>query len=58
VPFDFGYNLIYLEITQAIGETFYSSPFMITEIESEKTSQFHYKQSKDSVFSIHFFNGI
>jgi hypothetical protein len=50
VPFDFGYNLIYLEITQAIGETFYSSPFMITEIESEKTSQFHYKQSKDSVF--------
>lgn len=50
VPFDFGYRLVYLEINQLIGETFYSSPFMLTDIESEKTSQFHYKDSKDDVY--------
>ena len=50
VPFDFGYRLIYLEINQSIGETFYSSPFMLTNIENEKTSQFHYKDSKDDVY--------
>lgn len=50
VPFDFGYRLIYLEINQLIGETFYSSPFMLTNIENEKTSQFHYKDSKDDVY--------
>jgi hypothetical protein len=50
VPFDFGYKMIYLEITQAVGETFYSTPFLLTDIESEKTSQFHYKDSKDDVY--------
>ena len=50
VPFDFGYRLVYLEITQTSGETFYSNPFLLTDIESEKTSQFHYKQSKDSIY--------
>lgn len=50
VPFDFGYRLVYLEINQLIGETFYSTPFMLTDIESEKTSQFHYKESKENVF--------
>jgi hypothetical protein len=50
VPFDFGYRLIYLEITQAVGETFYSNPFLLTDIESEKTTQFHYKESKESVY--------
>ena len=50
VPFDFGYRLVYLEINQLIGETFYSSPFLLTEIESEKTSQFHYKDSKDDIY--------
>lgn len=50
VPFDFGYRLIYLEINQSIGETFYSSPFMLTNIENEKTTQFHYKDSKDDVY--------
>ena len=47
VPFDFGYRLVYLEITQAIGESFYSNPFLLTNIESEKVSQFHYKESKE-----------
>jgi hypothetical protein len=50
VPFDFGYKLVYLEITQLIGETFYSTPFLLTEIESEKTSQLHYKESKEEVY--------
>jgi len=50
VPFDFGYKLIYLEINQSLGETFYSSPFLLTDIESEKTTQFHYKDNKDDVY--------
>lgn len=50
VPFDFGYRLVYLEITQTIGETFYSTPFLLTDIESEKTTQYHYKDSKDDVY--------
>jgi len=50
VPFDFGYRLIYLEINQAIGESFYSTPFLLTDIENEKVSQFHYKDSKDDVY--------
>jgi hypothetical protein len=50
VPFDFGYNLVTLEVNQTIGETFYSNPFLLTEIESEKTSIFHYKQKKEGVF--------
>jgi len=50
VPFDFGYRLIYLEINQSLGETFYSSPFLLTDIESEKTTQFHYKDNKDDVY--------
>lgn len=50
VPFDFGYRLVYLEITQAVGETFYSTPFLLTDIESEKTTRFHYKESKEDVY--------
>lgn len=50
VPFDFGYELIYLEITQAMGETFYSQPFLLTEIDSEKTTQFHYKTKKSEPY--------
>ena len=50
VPFDFGYRLVYLEINQNIGDTFYSTPFMLTDIENYKTSQFHYKDSKDDVY--------
>lgn len=47
VPFDFGYKLVYLEVNQDIGETFYSTPFLLTEIEIEKTSILHYKESKE-----------
>lgn len=43
IPDDFGFDLIYLQITQTLGETFYSQPFKITAINSEKTAQFNYK---------------
>jgi len=52
---DFGWELIYLKITQAVGETFYSQPFRITSIDSEKTAQFNYKfRETDEIQSIGF----
>jgi len=52
---DFGWELIYLKITQAVGETFYSQPFKITAIDSEKTAQFNYKfRETDEIQSIGF----
>lgn len=52
---DFGWKLIYLKITQAVGETFYSQPFRITSIDSEKTAQFNYKfRETDQIQSIGF----
>lgn len=50
VPFDFGYRLVYLEIEQAVGELFYSTPFLLTNIENEKATQFHYKDSNEDVY--------
>jgi hypothetical protein len=50
VPFECGYNLQYLEITQAIGETFYSTPFLLTNDESEKTAQLHYKEKRTDTY--------
>lgn len=50
VPYDFGYELVYLELKQAVGETFYSQPFLLTEIESEKTTQFHYRTKKSEPY--------
>lgn len=50
VPFDFGYNLVYLEIDQAVGETFYSTPFLLTNERSEKTAQFHYKDKRTDTY--------
>lgn len=55
IPIDFGYGLVYMKITQAVGETFYSTPFKITEIESEKTCQIDYKFKRtDEIQSIGF----
>lgn len=47
VQHDFGMNLIYLEVGQSLGETFYSTPFLLTNEESEKTTQFHYKSKRN-----------
>lgn len=47
---DFGWGLIYLQITQAVGETFYTNPFKITEIDEEKTAFIAYKFKKSEPF--------
>lgn len=49
IPFDMGYQMVYLEITQAVGETFYSTPFMLTNIYADKTLQFHYKFNNSEI---------
>lgn len=55
IPIDFGFDLIYLKISQALGETFYSQPFKITAIESEKVCQINYKYREfDEIQSIGF----
>jgi len=55
IPIDFGSRLIYLQITQAVGETFYSQPFKITSVGSEKTAQLNYKfLETDEIQSIGF----
>lgn len=43
IAYDFGYQFVYLEINQLVGETFYTSPFQITDNKSEFTSRFDYK---------------
>lgn len=50
VPFDFGWNFVYLEVNQLDAETFYSNPFLFTEIYSEKVSMFHYRDIEETVF--------
>lgn len=50
VQYDFGMNLVYLEIHQSLGETFYSTPFLLTNEESEKTTRFHYKTKRTDIF--------
>ena len=50
IPTDFGWKMIYLEINQSVGETFYSTPFMITNTDNARVSQFHYKDYKNDVY--------
>ena len=53
VPFDFGKQLIYLEVKQEMGETFYTSPFMLTNDGAEFTSRIDYREKKtDSMQSV------
>ncbi len=49
VPIDFGVDMIYLRIEQALGETFYSQPFLLTDLRKDYTTQFHYKERKGDV---------
>ena len=53
---DFGWQLIYLQITQVLGETFYTQPFRLTSIESEKTTQINYKFKENDVIQSLGFN--
>lgn len=50
IPQDFGWGLIYLEITQSLGEKFYTNPFKITAIDEEKTTFIAYKYKKTEPF--------
>jgi len=50
VQYDFGMELIYLEIHQSLGETFYSTPFLLTNEENEKATQFHYKAKRTDTY--------
>lgn len=55
VPYDMDYQMVYLEVGQAVGETFYSNPFMLTNIYADTTTQFHYKYNRtDNYQSIGF----
>ena len=55
VTADFGIKLSYLEVTQDVGETFYSEPFLMTDYRKEQTTQFHYKYYRtDALQSIGF----
>lgn len=49
LPIDFGTELIYLEVKQAFGETFYSSPFQITDIDAERTCRIDYKAKESDI---------
>ena len=52
---DFGWQLIYLQITQILGETFYTQPFRITDVDKEKTTQINYKfKESDDIQSLGF----
>lgn len=52
---DFGFGLIYMQIKQAEGETFYSQPFKITSINEEKVTQINYKfKETDEIQSMGF----
>ena len=46
VPFDFNDELVYFEINQVVGETFYSTPFIFSEMDKELTTMFFYKDRK------------
>jgi hypothetical protein len=53
VAYDFYTELVYLEIHQSLGETFYSNLFLLTNNDSEKVSQVYYKTKlKESFQSI------
>lgn len=47
VPFDFGNDFIYLKIDQ-LGQKYYSSPFKLTNNDSEYTTRFDYRDDEDS----------
>jgi hypothetical protein len=49
VTTDFGVDMIYLKIEQALGETFYSQPFLLTNQGKDWTTQFHYKERASDV---------
>lgn len=47
VPYDAGFRLVYLDITQGADDKIYSNPFYLTNDSSEYTSQWFYKNRID-----------
>lgn len=47
---DFGHPLVYLEVHQLLGETFYTTPFQITASGSEFTARYDYKEKKSEYY--------
>lgn len=52
IPYDFGYDFVYLKVSQVLGQTFYSNVLRITEFEKEKTSEFAYKEKRREDYQI------
>lgn len=50
LPYDFGNELVYLQITQMFGETFYSTPFLLTQVNSDRVTQLHYKSKTSELY--------
>jgi len=50
IPADFGAQLAYLEVSQLVGETFYSKPFHLSKVYADKTTQFHYRYKKTETY--------
>lgn len=46
---NFGERLIYLEVNQLIGQTFYSTPFYISSEESERTARIDYRNEDNEI---------
>jgi hypothetical protein len=45
VPFDFGSKMVYLKVSQLIGETFYSNMFQLTQTKSVRTTRIDYRNT-------------
>ncbi len=48
---ELGWDFIYLEVNQMLGETYYSNVFKITNIRSKYTSRFDYKDKKKDIYN-------
>lgn len=53
-PDIFGYGLVYLQIQQQAGETFWTNPFEMSSERSEFVSRFDYGKKEDEIQSIGF----
>lgn len=47
---DMNYGFVYMEVTQLVGETFYTNPFEINSNNSKFTSRFDYRESKTDYY--------
>ena len=48
---DLGWDFVYLEVNQMLGETYYSNVFKVTNIKGQYTSRFDYKDKKKDIYN-------